>query len=173
MTGSAERASVSVSLPRLGGWRVKDIVQRGTHQRVSVSLPRLGGWRAHFRPWPSPSIRGFSLVAEIGWLARVAKPVFYGTRQCFSLVAEIGWLARLLTFFLRTRNKERFSLVAEIGWLASDENGAPHPAHAGVSVSLPRLGGWRDGGLTPPIFFIEGFSLVAEIGWLASRGARP
>ncbi len=35
----------------------------------------------------------FSLVAEIGWLARPDKPCQEFRVRCFSLVAEIGWLA--------------------------------------------------------------------------------
>ncbi len=38
-----------------------------------------------------------------------------------------------------------------------------------VSVSLPRLGGWRGGKLILFAGEISRFSLVAEIGWLASE----
>ncbi len=37
---------VSVSLPRLGGWRVLSFGAIVGEDEVSVSLPRLGGWRA-------------------------------------------------------------------------------------------------------------------------------
>ncbi len=61
-----------------------------------------------------------------------------------------------------------FSLVAEIGWLASTPNRVYCRRSSRVSVSLPRLGGWR---VVEPFRIGEdlfSFSLVAEIGWLAS-----
>ncbi len=39
------RQHVSVSLPRLGGWRGYGGIHGPLWQKVSVSLPRLGGWR--------------------------------------------------------------------------------------------------------------------------------
>ncbi len=61
---------------------------------VSVSLPRLGGWRVESYEDSIPEDERFSLVAEIGWLASIlwALSSVVG-RQSFSLVAEIGWLA--------------------------------------------------------------------------------
>ncbi len=38
-----------------------------------------------------------------------------------------------------------------------------------VSVSLPRLGGWRDDGPATVVSLTPRFSLVAEIGWLARK----
>ncbi len=60
---------VSVSLPRLGGWRVKTMVFHKMLQNVSVSLPRLGGWREVIADRFKVDAASFSLVAEIGWLA--------------------------------------------------------------------------------------------------------
>ncbi len=85
---------------------------------VSVSLPRLGGWRAATPTATAPPTPRFSLVAEIGWLASGR---CLGIAPCpsgFSLVAEIGWLASCSA---RTTFSASpcFSLVAEIGWLAS------------------------------------------------------
>ncbi len=45
----------------------------------------------------------------------------------FSLVAEIGWLARIEPTG-GTTVSPRFSLVAEIGWLASHELGSVDPS---------------------------------------------
>ncbi len=86
----------------------------------------------------------FSLVAEIGWLARLTRQLCNGRTTSFSLVAEIGWLARLGWVALHMPVAS-FSLVAEIGWLAS-------LTWRMLSCALAR------------------FSLVAEIGWLAREG---
>ncbi len=68
---SGTRYSVSVSLPRLGGWRDPNTLP------VGVELDR---FQSRCRDWVVgemetrnlPRVRqvGFSLVAEIGWLAR-------------------------------------------------------------------------------------------------------
>ncbi len=62
---------------------------------------------------------------------------------CFSLVAEIGWLASRAHFSFCEILVLRFSLVAEIGWLARIVERAVYVDFRPVSVSLPRLGGWR------------------------------
>ncbi len=109
---------------------------------VSVSLPRLGGWRVMTWLCLMPSPASFSLVAEIGWLARIGAPMATALRRGFSLVAEIGWLASAPVLchssalgWFQSRCRDwvvgepqtnpsaqglpiRFSLVAEIGWLA-------------------------------------------------------
>ena len=64
------------------------------------------------------SLPGFSLVAEIGGLARNSGDNAGSVNVCFSLVAEIGGLASLKGS-QPTRRKASFSLVAEIGGLAS------------------------------------------------------
>ncbi len=123
----------------------------------------LGVWRCHFQFWKFQSRcrdwvvgesntpgggerpHGFSLVAEIGWLARSrACPMSSKSRlfqsRCrdwvvgenigkvpstfwsgFSLVAEIGWLARTSDLG-QAKAASCFSLVAEIGWLARISN---------------------------------------------------
>ncbi len=43
-------------------------------ESVSVSLPRLGGWRVVASALTPRPMVGFSLVAEIGWLARFPGP---------------------------------------------------------------------------------------------------
>ncbi len=114
-----------------------------------------------------PTIFGFSLVAEIGWLARI---VFFQASINFLAVSVSlprlgGWRARwnLGAAFLTLG----FSLVAEIGWLASQYlSQAPIQTQV-VSVSLPRLGGWRALVKNVDMVHSTSFSLVAEIGWLA------
>ncbi len=111
---------VSVSLPRLGGWRVATKPSCDPQNTVSVSLPRLGGWRA---------LRSNS----VGWFM-----------PCFSLVAEIGWLASCLRpGEPRWRGIVSVSLPRLGGW----RGGRPWSPErrSDVSVSLPRLGGWRGG----------------------------
>ncbi len=166
--GAFCRGSVSVSLPRLGGWRVLGLDPLGILTNVSVSLPRLGGWRGGMgRPLPLRRFC-FSLVAEIGWLARspwsrsAAAPP---TR--FSLVAEIGWLAsrawvetsrRYSPFQSRCRdwvvgetptntpNRGRMFWFQSRcrDWVVGEEIRARLARDKRiVSVSLPRLGGWR------------------------------
>ncbi len=113
------RMPVSVSLPRLGGWRGAGIGSLKIEEVVSVSLPRLGGWRVGRVPSFGASIQFVSV----------------------SLPRLGGWRAQLTA--ISQRPSQCFSLVAEIGWLASQplcRRGATAPP---VSVSLPRLGGWR------------------------------
>ena len=89
---------------------------------------------------------GFSLVAEIGWLASSSMGRPSEIVSGFSLVAEIGWLASKI-FSGTFETKEEFQsrcrdwVVGE-GHLRQSTNGGQL-----VSVSLPRLGGWRADGL--------------------------
>ena len=88
---------------------------------VSVSLPRLGGWRADYCLCIVHELARFSLVAEIGWLASSSSSVVSKLNVArFSLVAEIGWLASSAICWA-TASDVCFSLVAEIGWLASGQ----------------------------------------------------
>ncbi len=94
----------------------------------------------------------------------------YGISPCFSLVAEIGWLASYaydrwtLTDLKSFQSRCRDWVVGETG-----EPTVPDP-DLPVSVSLPRLGGWRAFTTLKVARGNPRFSLVAEIGWLASRG---
>ncbi len=111
---------------------------------VSVSLPRLGGWRVLNIIGFRLTVIGFSLVAEIGWLASLETSCHLGPliHVSVSLPRLGGWRDKFIghcyvnhcTFQSRCRDwvvGERthrrspwqrissFSLVAEIGWLAS------------------------------------------------------
>ncbi len=112
-------------------------------RKVSVSLPRLGGWRAALGLWPLSPVESFSLVAEIGWLA--------------SLLCPCGAPAGP-----RFQSRCRDWVVGE--WISISAGSCLGI----VSVSLPRLGGWRVGEVGIIAVINPGFSLVAEIGWLAS-----
>ncbi len=109
----------------------------------------------------------FSLVAEIGWLARFNPPQIGALKISFSLVAEIGWLAsddekEPAYILYKFQSRCRDWVVGEMAPRFSERP----PLR--VSVSLPRLGGWREdiGGFNASHGW--SFSLVAEIGWLAS-----
>ncbi len=111
----------------------------------------------------------------------------------FSLVAEIGWLAshhniainlRCCMFQSRCRDwvvGECFDLFGSLfsvhkfqsrcrDWVVGELNPpiTPSPLAGCVSVSLPRLGGWRELLKHWMLKLNNSFSLVAEIGWLAS-----
>ncbi len=115
------RSCVSVSLPRLGGWRAGLRWLMGTgNLYVSVSLPRLGGWRD-------------STLAVTGLCNQTS---------CFSLVAEIGWLASRHSLAAACLHKEFQSRCRD--WVVGEPASSNHlPSCCLVSVSLPRLGGWR------------------------------
>ena len=135
---------------------------------VSVSLPRLGGWRGYLRPMRHrPQGQSFSLVAEIGWLASsrsldVAKQPGAFQSRCRDWVVGEGPAAGPAAGHRTFQSRCRDWVVGELGKVHLRALNA-----VVVSVSLPRLGGWRAlstlglGALKP------GFSLVAEIGWLA------
>ncbi len=141
-------------------------------------------------------VRCFSLVAEIGWLASLKsyretdKTLVFQSRCRDWVVGENlhscryegfaqfqsrcrDWVVGELNFHrLIFSATPRFSLVAEIGWLASFCCCRWNYSFTPVSVSLPRLGGWRGNkpcGTGKPT---TSFSLVAEIGWLARLFSR-
>ncbi len=61
---------VSVSLPRLGGWRGE--INPARSQRYLVFQSRCRDWvvgEADVADWIAEGATSFSLVAEIGWLA--------------------------------------------------------------------------------------------------------
>ncbi len=158
--------NVSVSLPRLGGWRegmyteyfnfwkfqsrcrdwvVGENLSPNRYRSpypVSVSLPRLGGWRG------SGVVPSLSLSSKFqsrcrDWVVGEFQPPwrllpsFTFQSRCRDWV--VGESNRLIA---HTRPSSSFSLVAEIGWLASLA-------------------------IFPAKVFTACFSLVAEIGWLA------
>ncbi len=85
----------------------------------------------------------------------------------FSLVAEIGWLASE-----KTKNFKGLPVMFQSrcrDWVVGETGGEKGAEGArGVSVSLPRLGGWRALYFLHHFIELLRFSLVAEIGWLAS-----
>ncbi len=118
-----------------------------TRSLVSVSLPRFGGWRG--TTWnPTNGKRGSS----------------------FSLVAEIWGLARCHWRGMSSRCRSFQSRCRDLG-VGESHQGDCRKASLGVSVSLPRFGGWR-ARMTQSVLgflFYYCFSLVAEIWGLASR----
>ncbi len=132
---------VSVSLPRLGGWRVRRISMSAIKPEVSVSLPRLGGWRADYRG-RLPCLREFQsrcrdwVVGEFLMIEIFDGVIFVSV----SLPRLGGWRAGLLLpsehYFVVSVSLPRLG-----GWRAAHQD--RREAQQKVSVSLPRLGGWR------------------------------
>ncbi len=142
--GCPPSSTVSVSLPRLGGWRAIIPSRSNTFMRVSVSLPRLGGWRVLFMlMFMLMFTVSVSLPRLGGWRVsrrtRLSKGGWFQSRCRDWVVGEIAWAWAWEILGC-------FSLVAEIGWLASLGGIRDGLVSGIVSVSLPRLGGWRGGG---------------------------
>ena len=123
---------------------VDAIINLSEDLSVSVSLPRLGGWRVRVIPCARLMQVCFSLVAEIGWLARSGKnsvvlaPYAFQSRCRDWVVGELD-VAHITSDydFCLFQSRCRDWVVGERLW------GAIQVVYLEVSVSLPRLGGWR------------------------------
>ncbi len=157
---------VSVSLPRLGGWRVIAVDGVVLVFDVSVSLPRLGGWRA-FQPVPTPNGTATFQSRCRDWVVGEPEPGCCDQRLgSFSLVAEIGWLAREINVAQLQQEREFQSRCRD--WVVGE------PCNARLqdllkSLFQSRCRDWVVGEPASPKMNDNGngFSLVAEIGWLA------
>ncbi len=94
------RRQVSVSLPRLGGWRDPGASVLHLGSRVSVSLPRLGGWRVEQLPLTLQGINvSVSLPRLGGWREGVtttaaSKKIKFQSRCRDWVVGELGGVGR-------------------------------------------------------------------------------
>ncbi len=155
-------------MPRLGGWRASAALATEGTYKVSVSLPRLGGWRELTHGPGRPGPYCFSLVAEIGWLASLLERVRRGPQKSVSVSLPRlgGWRASQLCELERQQypfqSRCRDWVVGESSswsktgrssglfqsrcrdWVVGEAR-IPSAKTEGryVSVSLPRLGGWR------------------------------
>ncbi len=161
---------VSVSLPRLGGWRVHCTTVAEVKARVSVSLPRLGGWRV----WPTCSTSVISRTFQSrcrDWVVGEQRSLALPRMPChrFSLVAEIGWLARCSRGWGESRHRQFQSRCRD--WVVGESTNGRQLDSVHFKFQS-RCRDWVVGetkGSSTLSPSKQGFSLVAEIGWLARR----